>query len=208
MDETLPGPFAVVMGSTLWSMSVRRTPSFYRLVVGALFALLLLAVGPIPDAAAHAELLQSSPEHGDTVGGTLDTVSLQFFDLDLDQPQNARLFDADNTEVLTELALDGDKQQIVLSLLDPIQTPGEYTVIYAVIGLDGDFSQEAFTFAWAQGAPEQKGITLSLGDDGFDVLTFGLLLAGAAIAAFLVQRVLTAYKEHRAAQLIAATEPG
>ena len=206
MSETLPGAIAVVMGSILLTMSDRKKASLWHLVVGALLALTLLFGGPIPDAAAHAELLQSSPEHGDTVGGVLDTVSLQFFDLDPAQAQNARLFDAAGDEITTELAL--EDQRLVLSLPEPIQTRGEYTVIYAVVGIDGDASQEAFTFAWAEGAPEQLGITLSLGDDGFDVITFALLLVGAAIAAFLVQRVMTAYKEHRAAETLATTETG
>jgi len=194
------------MGTTLALMFARQPSLFIRVVGCTLLVAVLLFASPVPAASAHAELLQSSPEHGETIGGALDEILLQFFDLDAERDQNARLFDAAGTEIPTGIAL--EEQRLVLTVTDPIQTPGEYTIVYAVTGIDGDSSQGAFTFAWVEGAPEPSGITLSLDHGGFDVVNFLLLLAAAAVAAFLVHRVMTALKEHRAAQAFAITEPG
>lgn len=168
-----------------------------RRLLGALVALtIVLVFAAAPPAHAHAELRQSSPAAGETVGGDLHSIALQFFDLDVTQPQEARIFDAGGNELPSQT--NREDQRLVIALIDPIMTPGDYLVTFAVTGIDGDFSEESFTFTWAEGAPEPAGITLGLVQDtGFDVVNFALLLVGAGLAAFLLQRFWFAFKEHQ-----------
>ena len=171
---------------------------FGRVLLVAL-ALLLGSLQLAPSAQAHAELRQSSPAAGETVGGDIHSIALQFFDLDVLMPQEAAVFDAAGTELPSQI--NREDQRIVIALRDPIETPGDYTVTYAVHGIDGDFTEESFVFTWAEGAPEPSGITVQLFEDqGFDWINFALILVGAALAAFIVQRFMFAWREHRAAQ--------
>lgn len=155
-------------------------------------------VGYSPDAAAHAELRQSSPAANEVVGGAVHFVAMQFFDLDLDQPQVARIFDAAGNEIPAQLNQEGER--LILALTDPIQSPGDYTVTFDLWGIDGDFSQESFVWTWQEGADEPKGLTDLTEAAGFDTLNYVLVLIGAALAAFIVHRFMVALKEHRAYQ--------
>lgn len=181
------------------STIVRRS---LRTLFVALAVMMVAAASAVvaPDPAfAHAELRQSSPEAGETVGGAVHSIALQFFDLDLSEPQVAKVFDAAGDELPSQL--NNEDQRLVIALVEPITTPGEYVVSYEVHGIDGDFSQESFSFFWEQGAPEPKGITVDLTSPvGFDTLNYVLLLVGAAMAAFLVHRFMIAFREHRAAR--------
>jgi len=168
-----------------------------RSVLAALL-LALVFIAPTVPAQAHAELRQSSPAAGETVGGAIHSIALQFFDLDVLEPQDAKVFDAAGNELASQL--NRENQRLVIALVDPINTPGEYLVTFAVNGIDGDFSEESFTFTWEEGAPEPAGITVGITEpDGFDPINFVLLLVAAALAAFLAQRVWFAYREHQAA---------
>jgi methionine-rich copper-binding protein CopC len=170
-----------------------------RPVLAALLLTLLSATVFVPPALAHAELRQSSPEAGETVGGEVHAIALQFFDLDLSKGQDAKIFDAAGNQLPSQL--NGEDQRLVIALLDEIETPGEYLVTYAVNGVDGDFTEDSFTFRWEEGAPEPKGITVDLTVPvGFDTMNFVLLLIGAAIAAFLSARFMMALRQHRSAQ--------
>ncbi len=165
-------------------------------MTAALLALCSLQLAP--SALAHAELRQSSPAAGETVGGAIHSIALQFFDLDVTKPQDARVFDAAGNELPGQT--NREDQRIVIALVDPIPTEGDYLVTYAVNGLDGDYSEESFTFTWQEGAPEPAGITVDLTvPTGFDTINFVLLLVGAALAAFIAQRFISAYREHKAA---------
>ncbi len=129
----------------------------------------------------------------------MHSIALQFFDLDLSKQQDAKVFDAAGNELPSQL--NQEDQRLVIALTDPITTAGDYLVTFAVHGIDGDFSEESFSFQWEEGAPEPKGITVDLTSPiGFDTTNFILLLVAAVIGAFLVQRFLTALKQHRAAQ--------
>lgn len=172
-----------------------------RTLLAALLLTLLSATVFTTPALAHAELRQSSPDAGETVGGELHAIVMQFFDLDLSKPQHAAIFDAAGNELQSHL--NGEGQRLVLALIDEIETPGEYLVTYAVNGVDGDFTEESFTFRYEEGAPEPKGITVDLTVPvGFDTMNFILLIIGAAIAAFLVAKFLMALREHRSAQTL------
>ena len=64
----------------------------------------------------------------------------------------------------------------------------------------GDFSRGEFNFTYDPAAPEPIGLQLDLSSGaGFDWFFFGLLLAAAAVAAFLVQRFMSALRDHRRA---------
>ena len=166
-------------------------------VAVSLFALTLFGT---PAANAHAELRQSSPQAGETVGGTIHSIALQFFDLDVTKPQSVKAFDGAGNEL--DYQMNREEQRIVLALVEPITTPGEYLVTFAVNGIDGDFSEESFSFFYEAGAPEPQGITVDVSaPGGFDYVTFGLLLLAGGLAAFLVHRFRTALQEHRAMQL-------
>ncbi len=166
--------------------------------------MLVIAAAVMPATAyAHAELRQSSPEGGEVVGGSLHAVTLQFFDLDVSKPPVAQIFDAAGNELPSQL--NREDQRVVIALIDPIATPGEYLVTYEMTGLDGDFSEESFTFRWEEGAPEPKGITVDLTVPvGFDTANYILILVAAGVAAFLVHRFLVALREHKAAQALDA----
>lgn len=167
-------------------------------IVLCLLAFVLPATVALPPALAHAELRQSSPAAGETVGGEFHQVTLLFSGLDASLPQQARLYDPAGTLLREDPTL--LDQRLVLSI-DPFTVPGEYSVSYEVTGIDGDFTSESFTFFYQPDAPEPEPITIeTFGEDGFDIVNFALLLAGAGVAAFLVHRVITAWREHRAAQ--------
>lgn len=152
-------------------------------------------------ALAHAEMRQASPDRNEVVGGAIHSITMQFFDLDVTKPQMAQIFDEAGNELPSQL--NREDQRLVLALIDPITTPGEYLVTFTVNGIDGDLTEESFTWQWEEGAPEPKGITVGLTEStGFDTFNFVLVLIGAGVAAFLVQRFWMAWREHKAAQAV------
>lgn len=172
-------------------------------VLLCLLAFVLPATVVLPSANAHAELRQSSPAAGETVGGEFHQVSLLFIGLDQSFPHEVRLYDPAGNLLREDPAL--LDQRLVLSI-DPLTVPGEYLVTYEVTGIDADFTSESFTFFYDPSAPEPEPITIeTFGDDGFDVINFALLLAAAGLAAFLVSRVVMAWREHQAAQTLDAS---
>ena len=177
--------------------------SLFRTLVAAVVAVLLAMTAMPSPAMAHAELRQASPDRNETVGGAVHSITMQFFDLDVTRPQVVKVFDAAGNELPGQL--NQQDQRLVVALVDPITTPGEYLVTFAVHGIDGDFTEESFTFRWEEGAPEPKGITVGLTEPvGFDTFNYVLILIAAAIAAFLVHRFWMAYREHKAAQALSA----
>ena len=171
-----------------------RSWQFLSLVI----ALLLVSGVAFPGtASAHAELRQASPDRGEVVGGAIHSITMQFFDLDVTKPQTATVFGPDGNELPGQV--NREDQRLVIALVDPITTPGEYLVAWAANGIDGDFTEETFTFTWQEGAPEPKGIDLTE-PVGLDTVNYVLILIGAALAAFLVHRVMMARREVRAAR--------
>jgi methionine-rich copper-binding protein CopC len=158
-------------------------------------------------ASAHAELLQSSPRADSTIGGELHSIALQFGGLDTEAPQDAKLYDPAGN--LVESVVLREKQRLVIPMENEITVPGTYTVTYEVNGEDGDFTSSSFTFRYEPGADPAEGITIANGapSQGFDFVGYGLLLAAAAIAAFLVHRFIAAWREHTSAKAaFAATD--
>lgn len=194
-----------ILTATLASMRSKLSAPFLRYLAVSILVVLAGITAFAPPARAHAELLQSSPEGGETVGGSFHEIVLQFFGLDENAPQDAQLFDPAGNRIESVLARSG--QRLVIPI-DPLTVPGEYTVTYEVNGSDGDVTSESFTFRYDPAADEPKGITIDLGSDGIDPIGYGLLLVGAAITAFLVHRFLTALREHRAAADVSIGDDG
>jgi len=121
---------------------------------------------------------------------------MQFIGLDPDAMHNATLFDPSGNQIEANVIHEG--QRIVLPIIEPFTIPGEYLVKYEVNGIDGDFTQESFTFRYDKSAPEPSGITIAVYEEpGFDFVLLSLVLVGAALAAFLVHRFVFALKQHR-----------
>ena len=173
-------------------------PKSWRLLVVALLLTLISGILFPAAASAHAELRQASPDRGETVGGAIHSITLQFFDLDLTKPQTAAVFDPAGNELTGQV--NREDQRLVIALVEPITTPGEYLVTFAANGIDGDFTQESFSFRWEEGAPEPKGIDITQ-PVGLDTVNYVLLLVGAALAAFIVHRFMVARRDLRAARL-------
>lgn len=174
-----------------------RSHSLLIALLLTLVSTLLVSTAFPATASAHAEMRQASPDRGETVGGAIHSITMQFFDLDVTKPQDAKVFDPAGNELPGQV--NREDQRLVIALVDPITTPGQYLVSFAVNGIDGDFSEESFTFQWEEGAPEPKGIELTE-PVGLDVVNYILILIGAALAAFVVHRFVMAWREHQAAQ--------
>lgn len=177
-------------------------PSWRTLTVTVVAAMMALFV-VVPSAEAHAELRQASPGIGETVGGSFHAVIMAFTDLDVNAPQSAQLFDPAGNEIDSELVVDG--QRLILPI-EPLEIPGQYLVQFSVNGIDGDFIEDQkFTFIFDPSAPEPSPITFGIAEpEGFDFVTFTLLTVLAGLLAFLVHRVLSAWRQHKAAGLAAS----
>lgn len=166
-------------------------------------AAMMCVIAVAPDAEAHAELRQTSPGIGETVGGSFHAVIMAFTDLDIDAPQSAQLFDPAGNQIESEPVLDG--QRLILPI-EPLEIPGRYLVQFSVNGIDGDFVEnQKFTFTFDPSAPEPAPITFGVAQpEGFDFVNFALLMVGAGLLAFLVHRFLAAWRDHKAARLVAS----
>lgn len=174
----------------------------WRRLVAAEIVVLLVSLFVMTGASAHAELLQSSPAADQTVGGEFHSIALQFGGLDSEAPQDAQLFDPAGNRIESVLAR--EKQRLVIPI-EPLSVPGVYTVTYEVNGEDGDFTTGSFSFTYEPGADPPTGITIANGpsSQGFDFVALGLASAAAAIAAFLVHRVVSAWRDHTRARTAA-----
>jgi len=179
-------------------------PTSRRLLTVSVLLTLISGILFPSTASAHAELRQASPDRGETVGGAIHAITLQFFNLDLTKPQTAAIFGPDGNELLGQV--NREDQRLVIALVEPITTPGDYLVTFAANGIDGDFTEESFTFRWEEGAPEPKGIDITE-PVGLDTFSYVLLLLGAALAAFIVHRFMVARREMRAARLAEPDAP-
>jgi methionine-rich copper-binding protein CopC len=176
----------------------QQLPKLWRLLIVVVLLTLISGFLFPATASAHVELRQASPDRGETVGGAIHSITLQFFDLDLTKPLTAAAFDPSGNELVSQL--NSEDQRLVIALVAPITKPGEYLVTFAASGLDGDFTEESFSFRWEEGAPEPKGIDMTE-PVGLDTFNYVLLLIGAVLAAFIVHRVITARREMQDARI-------
>ena len=104
-------------------------------------AVLLLGTSP---AAAHTDLLQSSPGAFTEVGGTVDFIDLVFVDPVRDVAIEVVGPDGAAVDGRMEVA-DG---QIIRYRMPALQMVGDYTVSYTMISADEDESAGRFSFAY------------------------------------------------------------
>lgn len=170
-----------------------------RLVAATVIAFGLLAVAA-PPASAHAELLQSSPRQNSVAGGQFHSIALQFGALDATANFRAELLDPAGTPIGGTAV--SENSRIVIPI-EPLQTPGTYTVSYTVVGIDGDVSSEVFTFRFDPAADEPEGISIKYGvQERFGLVGWLLTCLAAALLGFLVHRFVYAWRAHKAAQHI------
>ncbi|MGI8615065.1 MAG: copper resistance CopC family protein [Nocardioidaceae bacterium] len=130
----------------------RPLPSSKRPVLAALLALALagsawLGIAP---AAAHAELIGSSPTDGTTVRTLADSVSLTFGEA-VSSPAAVVVKDAAGTQVQAgDPTIDGG---VVTEQLSGTGAPGQYTLDYRVVSDDGHPVTGELTFTVSGGAP-------------------------------------------------------
>lgn len=184
-----------------------RAMHVQRILASAVISALLCAlalVTALPPAAAHAELLQSSPAASSVVGGEFHSIVLHFGGIDWEGNQVAELFGPDGAQITTP-AIIQERQRVTIPI-EPLTVPGNYRVRYTIEGDDNDIITEAFTFRFDPAADAPTGVTLANGgDQGFDWISLVLLMALAALVAFLIARFLAALKEHRLAQQAASS---
>lgn len=164
-------------------------------VAAALAALTVM----VPAASAHAELRQASPRVDSVAGGTFHFVALQFTGLSETAPFDAKLYDPAGNSVGKPAVREA--QQIVIPI-DGLTVPGVYTVTFRTIGEDGDLVDDQYNFRYSPDAPEPEPINIDLSAPQL-LGPFGyvLLMAGAAVLAFLVHRFWFAWREHQASQV-------
>lgn len=180
-----------------------RASGLRRLLLVAALSVAVLAIAA-PRAAAHAELLQSSPAPGSVVGGSFHSITMHFGGLAIDGPHTVELFDPAGKPVDTSPVVQ-ERLRLILPI-EPLQVPGEYSIQYSILGDDNDRTSDSFQFRFDPAADDPEPVTLPNGEPGFDFVQLGLLLAGAALLAFLVHRFVFALREHRAAQALSADD--
>ena len=99
-------------------------------------------------AAAHTEVLRSSPAPAEVVGGTVDEVELTFLDPVLPGAEIVVLDDLGQPVeglAATELSEDGTVARVGFA---PLETAGGYVVDYAFTAEDGDRQRQTYRFTY------------------------------------------------------------
>jgi len=170
----------------------RRAIAFvlaFSLVLG-LLASILAVVGRAAD--AHAEMVRSAPKPGQTVGGLVDRVEMEF--RDPIQPHGSNgvaLQYPDGGRSLTAITVDG---HLVQGRFGSLTEPGRYRVVWELLDQsDGDWATEEFEFTYDPAAdpPEwlpasaAQGSGSSSGLSGATVALAVIICVAAALAAWL-----------------------
>ena len=151
----------------------------------AVMAALGGVAGQADPAAAHTELLQTSPGASQRVGGTTEFIDLAFL-----EPV---------TEATIEVELEGRPVEgetitsegtiIRFQLDEPLSEPGRYDVRYRMISFDLDESEGAYWFTYAPEAPEAQRLGAveppSSGLNWVGIVATAVLVASLAGLAFM-----------------------
>ncbi len=144
------------------------------LLLALLAALVALAV----PATAHTQIQRATPGPGESVGGEVDSVVLDFLDpvvptpeITVSGPDGAPVAGLQPVEMLAD--------DVAVARFDPLTEAGEYQVDYTFLALDGDQQVSAHTFTFEP-------------DDGLDLAVRPLLawLVGGVLLVLLVAAVL------------------
>jgi methionine-rich copper-binding protein CopC len=119
----------------------RRPP---LLLLALLAALVALAV----PAAAHTQIQRATPGPGESVGGEVDVVVLDFLDPVVPTPE-ITVTGPDGAEVAGLQPAEMLADDVAVARFDPLTEGGEYQVDYSFVALDGDEQVSAHTFTFA-----------------------------------------------------------
>jgi len=173
-----------------------RRPTLRRFAVIAVALAAVFATMFAPPASAHAELLQSSPRVNSVVGGEFHSIALQFGGLDPTAEFRADLLDPAGQPIGAPPV--SEDSRIVIPI-DPLVTPGSYTVSYTTVGADGDVTSETFTFRFDPSADEPEGITIEFGtQERIGLFGWVMVCVAAGLLGYLVHRFMFALRAHRA----------
>ena len=161
-----------------------RTQKAVALVVAIaiVLALLLSLLVVFSDtAAAHAEMRRSAPKPGQTVGGVVDRVEMEFREPIQPHDENGvALQYPDGTLALTAIEVNG---HLVRGHFDPLSEPGTYKVIWELLDQsDGDWATEGWEFTYDPSAapPEWLPESAAEGSGG------GGGISGATVALIVI----------------------
>ena len=138
--------------------------------------LLLVGIGP---AAAHTEVLRSSPAPAEQVSGRVDAVELTFLDPVQAGAEIVVLDDAgEPVEGLGTAELSADRTTARVRFA-PLEAAGDYIVEYAFAAEDGDGQRQTYRFTYqpaAESPPEEP-------EDGDSVDLMRLVVVALVLAA-------------------------
>jgi methionine-rich copper-binding protein CopC len=166
------------------------TPPFRAAVVIGLFGVLGVLVGASPVVWAHSTLLAASPGPGAIVGGSIDTVTLQYqnevveFRGGLTGPGGS---DVDSSVEIV------NSTRVTITLTEPLSRPGEYAVRHATRSSDTDLVEAAFLFTFDPSAPPPVFLEVP-SDDRRGWLTWAVGAIGTAVVAVLAWRLVAAIR--------------
>ena len=143
-----------------------------------LLALLAALVTLTAPAAAHTQIQRATPGPGESVGGELDVVVLDFLDPVVPTPEiTVTGPDGDPVSGLRPAEVIAD--DVVVARFDPLTDAGQYRVDYTFVALDGDEQVSAHTFTFEP-------------DRGFDLQVRPLLagVVGGVLLALVVAALL------------------
>ena len=147
------------------------------IVLALLFSLLVVFSDT---AAAHAEMRRSAPNPGQTVGGMVDRVEMEFREpIRPHQSNGVALQYPDGTRALTRIEVNG---HLVRGRFNTLTEPGTYKVIWELLDdSDGDWASEEFEFTYDPAAAPPEWLPPSAaegsgGDGGIGASTIALIV--------------------------------
>lgn len=127
-------------------------------------------------AGAHTTIAGASPTAGQTVGGTVERIRIDFFAPVTD----AAVFVTSPSGADVPGSLDADRGERIEFGVDALDENGEYIVEWSVVTGDGDRQASAFAFTYDRDAPQVAGTARGDDDRG------GAFAAPAAVALALL----------------------
>jgi methionine-rich copper-binding protein CopC len=172
-------------------MTRRAVAERALMVLAAFLALGALAtvgpVGPGPSVAmAHSTLIAASPGPGAIVGGSITTITLQYANEVVEF--NGRVTRPDGTDVESSFEI-LNPTRVTITLVAPLDEPGEYAVRHATRSRDTDLVEAAFLFTYDPGAPPPEFLQVP-SDDERPWWLWVIGIGGAAVVAVLTLRLI------------------
>ncbi len=165
-------------------------------VLGALIA--LIGLGAFATTAfAHSGLGAASPAPGSRVGGEITEMQLRYSSTVADV--DGSVTDPDGNVVESEWVQDGNLR-VVVTLAEPLSTPGQYAVRHISTDVeDADTVEAAYLFTYDPAAPPPQ-LEIIPEDEGFPWIWVVIGVGGVVIA-------LLAWQLYRSIKLARQAEP-